>query len=125
MAASRVLDFGLAHVVEAADERVGSRARLTEPGAMLGTPGYMPPEQLRGEEVDFRADIFSFGVMLFELVSGVLPFTSSTPVSTSASVLEATPPDLEQLRPSRSGSLTTPDHSLHGEGAGTAVWFNR
>ncbi len=96
----KVLDFGLAHVVEAADERVGSRARLTEPGAMLGTPGYMPPEQLRGEEVDFRADIFSFGVMLFELVSGVHPFTRSTPVSTIARVLEATPPDLEQLRPS-------------------------
>ena len=67
---------------------------------MLGTPGYMPPEQLRGAAVDFRADLFSFGVLLYELASGIHPFTSSTPASTIARVLEAEPADVAQLSPS-------------------------
>lgn len=94
----KVLDFGLADVAEAADVGAGAGRRLTEPGMMLGTPGYMPPEQIRGQKVDFRADLFSFGVMFFELASGVHPFASSTSVSTIARVLEA-PPDLGKLQP--------------------------
>ena len=66
-------------------------------GAILGTPGYISPEQLRGAGADFRADLFSFGVMLYELASGVHPFTSSNPASTIARVLEADPPDVAEL----------------------------
>ena len=94
----KVLDFGLARIDGPAD--VVSRTRLTEPGAILGTPGYISPEQLRGSRVDFRADLFSFGVMLYELASGVHPFTSSNPASTIARVLESAPPDIVELSPS-------------------------
>ena len=93
----KILDFGLARVQSAQGGWEASRTRLTEPGALLGTPGYMPPEQLRGAEVDFRADIFSFGVLLYELASGVHPFTSTNPASTIARVLESEPPDVTQL----------------------------
>ena len=93
----KVLDFGLARVRSPEGGTSFSGTRLTEPGAVLGTPGYMPPEQLRGAEVDFRVDIFSFGVLLYELASGVHPFTSSNAASTIARVLEADPPDVAQL----------------------------
>ena len=96
----KILDFGLARVRNPESGWAASGTRLTEPGAVLGTPGYMPPEQLRGNEVDFRADIFSFGVLLYELASGTHPFTSSSAASTIARVLESDPPDVTQLSPS-------------------------
>ena len=94
----KLVDFGLARFD---DPQAGtaSATQLTAPGAMLGTPGYMAPEQIRGEQVDARADIFGFGVLLFELASGSHPFTSDTPMSTVARVLEATPPDPRELAP--------------------------
>ncbi len=94
----KLVDFGLARFDDP-DAGAASATQLTAPGAMLGTPGYMAPEQIRGEPVDCRADIFAFGVLLFELATGSHPFTSATPVSTVARVLEATPPDLRQLAP--------------------------
>ncbi len=94
----KLVDFGLARFD---DPQAGaaSATQLTAPGAILGTPGYMAPEQLRGDQVDSRTDVFAFGVLLFELATGWHPFTSPTPVSTVARVLEATPPDLRQLAP--------------------------
>ncbi len=100
----KIVDFGLARFGDP-DAGAGSATQLTAPGAMLGTPGYMAPEQIRGEPVDFRADIFAFGVLLFELATGSHPFTSATPVSTVARVLEATPPDLRQLAPACPAAL--------------------
>ena len=88
----KVLDFGLARI--GSSEGGLSKTRLTEPGAILGTPGYISPEQLRGTGVDFRADLFSFGVMVYELASGVHPFAGSNAASTIARVLEADPPDV-------------------------------
>jgi len=88
----KVLDFGLARI--GSSEGGLSKTRLTEPGTIMGTPGYISPEQLRGAEVDFRTDLFSFGVMLYELASGTHPFASSNPASTIARVLEADPPAL-------------------------------
>ena len=95
----KILDFGLARFKGPQLGPGASTTRLTEPGAVLGTPGYMSPEQIRGSEVDFRADIFSFGVFLFELTSGVHPFTGSGQESTIARVIEVEPPDLAQLAP--------------------------
>ena len=95
----KVLDFGLARFQSTPRQAALSSTRLTEPGTILGTPGYIAPEQLRGSNVDFRADIFSFGVMLYELAAGVHPFEGSGPASTIARILETEPPDLTQLRP--------------------------
>ena len=95
----KVLDFGLARFQSTQRQPGFSSTRLTEPGTILGTPGYIAPEQLRGSNVDFRADIFSFGVMLYELAAGVHPFEGSDPASTIANILETEPPDLTQLRP--------------------------
>ena len=94
----KLVDFGLARFDDPGAD-TASAPRLTAPGAALGTPGYMAPEQIRGEEVDGRTDVFAFGVLLFELASGRHPFTSSGPVSTVARVLEAAPPDLRRLAP--------------------------
>ena len=100
----KIVDFGLARFGDP-EAGAASATQLTAPGAMLGTPGYMAPEQIRGEPVDFRADVFAFGVLLFELAAGSHPFTSATPVSTVARVLEATPPDLRQLAPACPAAL--------------------
>ena len=88
----KVLDFGLARI--GSSDGGLSMTRLTEPGAIMGTPGYIAPEQLRGAEIDFRSDLFSFGVMVYELASGTHPFASSNVASTIARVLEADPPAL-------------------------------
>ena len=95
----KLVDFGLARFDDPQAGPLASTTQLTAPGAMLGTPGYMAPEQIRGEEVDARTDIFAFGVLLFELATGRHPFTASSPVSMVARVLEADPPDLLQAAP--------------------------
>jgi serine/threonine protein kinase len=88
----KILDFGLAR-------GAGDTARLTQQGTILGTPSYMAPEQLDGLAVDARADLFSLGVVLYYLATGVLPFTGRDTVSTlmAVSTKEARPP--RQLNP--------------------------
>ena len=88
----KILDFGLARMRDVP----AALARLTDDGTLLGTPAYMSPEQIRGEPVDGRSDLFSLGVMLFELLSGVHPFAGRDPASTIARILEADPPRLSQ-----------------------------
>jgi serine/threonine protein kinase len=86
----KVLDFGLARF--RAGEPEGPA--LTGDGTILGTPAYMSPEQLRASVVDQRSDLFAFGVVLYELVSGVHPFAGSDSASTIARILETEPPRL-------------------------------
>jgi TolB-like protein/Flp pilus assembly protein TadD len=96
----KILDFGLAKRVEEAKpdeqtmEQLGSGH--TEPGTVMGTMGYMSPEQLRGMPVDHRSDIFSFGTILYELLSGRKAFKRDTASDTIAAVLREEPPELTQ-----------------------------
>jgi len=89
----KILDFGLA----IAPEMDLRDEPLTEPGTILGTPSYMAPEQLTGQDVDFRCDIFTFGILLYELASGSNPFRGETPISTIAKILESEPKPLSQV----------------------------
>ena len=95
---AKVLDFGLAKFVR--PQRDGGLEGGEDPGQTLhldgvvGTPAYMSPEQARGEELDFRSDIFSFGVVLYEMLSGRNPFLRDTVEETVAAVRGETPPPL-------------------------------
>jgi serine/threonine protein kinase/DNA-binding winged helix-turn-helix (wHTH) protein/class 3 adenylate cyclase len=91
----KVLDFGLAKVT-GATPRDHSFIR-TEPGTVMGTANYMSPEQARGLDVDARSDIFSFGIVLYEMLVGRPPFDGHTPSDVMAAILEHDPPRLAQL----------------------------
>jgi eukaryotic-like serine/threonine-protein kinase len=91
----KILDFGLARVEPKAD--TVSNPNLTKNGMFLGTPAYASPEQLLGSEVDRNADIFSFGILLYELAAGKHPFGTSNSLSTVARILEAEAADLTQM----------------------------
>ncbi len=95
----KVLDFGIAR----SEQLTG--ARLTEPEARIGTPAYMAPEQIRGEDVDFRTDLFAFGILVYEMASGANPFEASSPTSTIARILELKPSPLSTLSHSGLGKL--------------------
>jgi serine/threonine protein kinase len=82
-------DFGLV--------RAAHSVRLTEAGAAVGTLEYMAPEQLGGEEIDWRADVYSLGVVVYELLVGRTPFTGDTPFSLMQKVMYEPPPPLENI----------------------------
>ena len=92
----KILDFGVARSPEVPGH---SPARLTEAGTMVGTPAYMSPEQIDARDVDLRSDIFSFGVLLYELATGVHPFEGTTAASTIGRILTIDPCAPSQLRP--------------------------
>lgn len=97
----KVLDFGLAKLSEAhpltsgksdlTDQLTITRANLTEPGMLVGTVTYMSPEQARGLPVDQRSDLWSLGVVLYEIVTQTSPFSSETPSDTIAAILKTEP----------------------------------
>lgn len=96
---AKILDFGLARVVDARDElatatRHAAATPLTRPGAVMGSAGYMSPEQVRGEAVDHRTDIFAFGAVCYEMLSGRRAFSGDSDVETMAAILKQDPPDL-------------------------------
>jgi serine/threonine protein kinase/Tfp pilus assembly protein PilF len=92
----KIVDFGLA--------KLSGRTMLTKTGTMLGTAAYMSPEQARGEEVDQRSDIFSLGVVLYQLLSGRLPFRGEHPAAMAYSITCENPEPI-----SRFGTQVTPD----------------
>jgi Tol biopolymer transport system component len=87
----KILDFGLAKPLAAAAEVDSTR---TLEGAVLGTPGYMSPEQVRGQTADCRSDIFSFGVVLYEMLAGARAFSGSNFAEIAAATLKEDPPEL-------------------------------
>ena len=107
----KVLDFGLASFTEhesASVERVASDSiTVTDPdGRLVGTVSYMSPEQLRGEPIDHRSDIFSLGILLHEMATGVHPFVGETVADRMASILRDTPPPVHELKPELPRSLS-------------------
>ncbi len=89
----KLLDFGLAKLLELDAERSpDSRSLATREGVILGTPGYMSPEQAAGAPLDDRGDVFSLGVTLYEAATGQRPFEGETPAETLLSVARDTPP---------------------------------
>ena len=102
---AKVLDFGLAKVSSErlSGDSAASIETMTEPitraGAILGTLYYMSPEQVEGKESDERSDIFSFGVVLYEMITSQRPFTGDTQAAVLASVLKEPPPPMSQRQP--------------------------
>ena len=81
------------------DEGRAPQIRLTGAGAPVGTPDYMAPEQVIGEEIDARADLYSLGVVLYQMVTGTTPFQGETPMQIAAQHLQIPPPSPQMLRP--------------------------
>jgi eukaryotic-like serine/threonine-protein kinase len=90
----KILDFGLAKAVDRPVPMHENAPTMTGAGFVLGTAGYMSPEQIRGENADPRSDIFAVGAILYEMVSGQRAFRGSSPVDTMSAVLREQPPDL-------------------------------
>ena len=93
----KVLDFGLAKIIkkrESLESQAETDSLLSAPGTIMGTPAYMSPEQARGEILDARSDIFSFGSVLYEMVSGRHPFAEPSSAATLAAILTTEPEPL-------------------------------
>jgi serine/threonine protein kinase len=86
---ARIMDFGIARSIETKG--------MTDSGSLIGTPEYMSPEQVEGKEVDSRSDIYSLGAILYEMVTGRVPFEGNTPMSVALKHVTAAPPEPRNL----------------------------
>jgi dipeptidyl aminopeptidase/acylaminoacyl peptidase len=102
----KILDFGIAKLTGAASgDGPTFQMAATEPGMVLGTVGYMSPEQIRGESVDQRSDIFSLGAILYEMLSGTRAFKRNSGIETLSAILKEDPPDLTEIIPTIPAAL--------------------
>src|SRR6266516_2421464 len=90
-------DFGIARIIQDSDSTL--RATLTGTGMFLGTPDYMAPEMVSGEPIDHRADIYALGIILFQMLSGQVPFRGNTPYAVAHKHVQEQPPPLHSLNP--------------------------
>ncbi len=98
----KILDFGVAKLRSADDFALADDDTMeqdTSPGTVIGTVGYMSPEQVRGQSVDQRSDLFSLGTLMYEMVAAEHPFRSDSPADTMSSILREDPPDPSSLNP--------------------------
>ena len=106
----KILDFGLAKLTSATDgtqsqTEVPTRKVNTDPGTVMGTMGYMSPEQLKSQAADHRSDIFSFGTILYEMLSGKRAFRGDSMAETMSAILREDPPDLSETNKTVSPAL--------------------
>jgi WD40 repeat protein/predicted Ser/Thr protein kinase len=101
----KILDFGLARQETSEIAKTVTGRPATEPGAVMGTVGYMSPEQVRGLPVDARSDLFSFGAVLYEILSGQRAFRRDSSAETMTAILNEQPPDLMSMRTDISPAL--------------------
>ncbi len=105
----KILDFGLAKALgsgpSGAEPGATETMAVTNPGTVMGTVGYMAPEQVRGRGVDARADLFSLGAVLFEMVTGQRAFQRDTAADTMSAILREDPPELSSTRPDLTPAL--------------------
>lgn len=92
----KVVDFGIAKIIQGGDETL---VRITRTGMVCGSPAYMSPEQFRGEEVDARSDIYSTAVLIFEILTGRLPFQAKDLVGLMSLHVSDKPPSMKRVRP--------------------------
>src|SRR5271156_1724338 len=96
----KILDFGLAKLKQHQPDHDGAAPTMTQktdPGMVMGTAGYMSPEQVRGKTVDHRTDIFAFGAVLYEMLTGKRAFQRSTSAETMTAILNDDPPSISQI----------------------------
>src|SRR6266571_3024626 len=105
----KILDFGIAKLTQADGSQsqtdIPTRRVVTDPGVVMGTVGYMSPEQVRGQKVDHRSDIFSFGAILYEMLSGRRAFHGESAADTMSAILKEDPPDLSDTNQNISPAL--------------------
>ncbi len=108
----KILDFGLAKLREPSASAGGqsgnedaTRRALTNPGVVMGTVGYMSPEQVRGQATDHRSDIFSFGLILYEMITGKRAFQEESLAETMSAIVKEEPPEMTESNPNLSPSL--------------------
>ncbi|HKV05533.1 MAG TPA: protein kinase [Candidatus Acidoferrales bacterium] len=104
----KILDFGLAKLTQrewTLDSNAPTASDMTEPGALMGTVGYMSPEQASGKSADHRTDIFSFGAILYEMLTGNRAFQKPTSAETMSAILNEDPPRISRLAPATPPAL--------------------
>src|SRR5215813_2096044 len=105
----KILDFGLAKLrpqrIETISSEIATEKQITDPGTVMGTVGYMSPEQVRGQPADHRSDIFSFGAILHEMLTGRRAFKRDTMAETMTAILKEEPEDLSASNPNISPAL--------------------
>src|SRR5580658_3746382 len=105
---AKILDFGLAKLTRPEADASGdapTQQIATDAGTVMGTVGYMAPEQVRGKAADARSDIFAFGAILYEMLSGKRAFHGDSPVDTMSAILKEDPPDLSETNRNVSPAL--------------------
>ena len=101
----KILDFGIAKLSATGSDGPNFKPAATEPGMVLGTVGYMSPEQVRGEPVDPRTDIFALGTIIYEMLTGHRAFKRGSSIETLSAILKEEPPELLEVNPNIPSAL--------------------